>query len=437
MPGQTAEFTLKEFINLIKALELGNYIYQNQRYSLPDKQYIQLPFDVTVAFRKFDNSVNSDEFKFLYPKVQLRNFLSKLERSARDNYEDTASAESNHSEYLIGFLLNHDIRLKIDNETLSLAKVIDDVMPINYCIRHEGKYYLSARPAFDFLSEQWRGQQGYPDLQTLGLNWKNHVEKCEQERIAKEQAVLQKQKQAELERRHLEELRAQQALMRAAQTFDGMVLDFEKFSYVIEAFIKTGRIELGNTHQNWSTKPKLYQDVSNLICHFSQMVRAQGFLRPTPDQLSAAFVNMMKAVILTAKVEGPHQQASQQLIGFMLYHNFQLQHANQRFNISDIMMAEMSPADHLSLAQFGGRKFPFLFEEWQKNQCFPGRNDLEKVIAAEQEIQRLIQPNQTFSPFYQQRQAQSMQAFQNVVANNAFHRQSAMPVPTYTPRLVW
>ncbi len=137
---------------------------------------------------------------------------------------------------------------------------------------------------------------------------------------------------------------------------------------------------------------------------------------------------MMKAVILSAKIEGPQQFASQQLLGFMLYHNFQLQHGHQVFSIADIMRAELTQEDHFNLAHFGPRKLPFLFTQWQKNQCYPGRNDLEKVLVAEQELQRMSQPHRTYSPFYHQHQAALAQGYQRSMGNN--------PVPTAS-RLVW
>ncbi len=266
MPGdQRTELTLNEFINLMSALELGNYIYHNQRISLPGKQYKQLPFDVTVAFKKFNNAVNSEEFKFLDPLTELKNFLSKLTKAARQNYQDSACSECDHAEYLIGFLLDQDFYLKIDDETLSLKALIDNQLPRYYRVFHEGRYDISSTSKFDFQTERWRALQNYPSLQMLSAIWIKYLEKCEQERIAKEQATLQQQQLEEQERRHLEELKAQQALLRAMHTFEGIVLDLEKFSFVIEAFIKTGRIELGNINQHWSTKPKLYKDVSDLL----------------------------------------------------------------------------------------------------------------------------------------------------------------------------
>jgi hypothetical protein len=105
----------------------------------------------------------------------------------------------------------------------------------------------------------------------------------------------------------------------------------------------------------------------------------------------------MKTLIAKAKYQGNYLNASHQLLGFLLYHNFKINHQGELFRISDIVKAEMTNDDLYMLSQHGEAIFPFLNDEWRRSQGYPGKDLLEKVLTYNPLVQ------QTYLPGFQQR----------------------------------
>ncbi|MBI2791338.1 MAG: hypothetical protein HYX61_05220 [Gammaproteobacteria bacterium] len=402
--NKAVTLSLSEFVNVIKTLEIGQYIYQHQRDSSSTEEYIQLPFDVTCGFIKLDRSLHSPEWNFLKPKKEFDNFFHHLVRFARFNNGGYPTAEKAHAEYLLGFLLHHNIQIKIDDNIFSIEAALEKYQPPRYSRVYFYKGELispEVSPTYQFLSEQWRQDQSYPELEKLSQLWVAHIHSIEQERIAKEQAELAKRQQEEQERIAKEQLRAQYAAYKAAHFFEDNILDLKLFSLVLEGFIKTGRILLANDNNPWVNKPRLPADISALILQFSQLSRSPSNPFIPNNESTFAFIRMMKAIISTAKYQGNYLNASHQLLGFLLYHNFQINHQGQLFRISDIVQAEMTQEDYNLLSVYGEMLFPFLNGEWRQSQGYPGKDQLEKLLNDNQSYP--VQPQQTYLPGFQQR----------------------------------
>ncbi len=392
---QKCELSLAAFINIIESLELGGFIYHYKRAASTKNQYKQLPRNLTLAFKYLDNIVKNNHLNIIDPNDVLDDFLNTLVNCCLANYFLGRNSERQHAEYLLGFLLHNNVHLKSKGVSRSLADLIDAKLPRYHRIVIQGLRGSLPSPLFDFLSVQWRENQHYPDLNTLLAIWKK--ERLQHQEKQKDKILIDPSNES--------------------QSFKGLVLDFEKLSYALEGFVKTGKVELAKDDQPGTTRSTLSLEVSSLILRFSQIARSKGSASIASDTLPIAFVKMMKAIIFTAKYPNQQQFASQQLLGFMLYHNFQIRYGDQIFKISDIVNAEMTPEDSQALNLRGPQQFPFLLSDWQQIQCFPGKQDLERIISAELRNKPIVDSrpielhqeheasSPSFLPFYQQRAA--------------------------------
>ncbi len=259
--GQRVELSLKEFINLIKSLVLGGYVHHYQTPSTPGKRYKQLPQGLSILFQKLDMVVNQDELGVLDPHEALDNFVGKLTYCSVANYFGGANSETNHAETLLAILLHHRIQLKIKGRRYLLSDMITDYLPSRYrYVISGGPPHSPSKPAYRFLCEQWRQEQHFPDLATLREIWQSELEK---QRQAQRRSQQKEEQALKAQQERIEQI----AQLKAIHTFEGMVLDLEKFSYALEGFVKTGRVSLGNVQQVVNP-PQLCASVSNLMLRF-------------------------------------------------------------------------------------------------------------------------------------------------------------------------
>ncbi|MBS0286005.1 MAG: hypothetical protein JSR17_01830 [Proteobacteria bacterium] len=394
-----AQFKLKEFVNLIKSLDLNQVIRPHTTYST-DSSVDQLGFKLTCEFVKLDRSLNNEEWGFLDPNHQFKTFFNHLVNQAVANRFVGANAETAQAQKLLGFLLHHDIHITMDDEVISLKELTLQSMSR----RHR-------ELEFPFLSTPWCMNQNFPSLQAQSAVWIQYCSELEKQRIAQEHQVRTIQAMEEAELREQVETQHRIRAYRDLHFFDNVVLDMHKFSYVLESFLSYGRLDPFG--QNSGQKPMLSPEVTQGIMTFVHLVRQQGVLRATDMQVGAAFANLMKALIASAKVESQFQPAATHLLGFLMFHNFQFQYQNQYFRISDIFMSEMSQFDYVKLQSLGLACMPFLSQDWQQHQCYPGKRDLEA------QINLVFSSQQRYIPsYYANQQSTSIEVERQSVVQN-------------------
>lgn len=368
MPTDKNVLTLPEFVNLIKALELTNVIFQHQKVGKTNNKYKQLPNEVTNAFLKLDYSINSRDKHLYNTNEAFSNFMNQLVKFARFNSGRYPTTEKAHAEFLLGLLLHYKIEINFGTITHSISHIMCHKLSPMEQTRCHGRdmdsddYYYCK-----FLSEAWRESQPYPRIEAINDAWQSHLrqqeqasqEKLRQERVAAHQAVLQQQYLAQ----------------KAYHHFEGTVFNFEKFSYVLEGFIRSDLVRLAI--DNHLGKSALEMTTTQLILLFSNQARST-LTDFHQNEIGLTFVKLMKEIIAKAK---SNDKACGILLGFLLYHDFTLYHGNERFRISDIVKAEMTLQDKCAFQCFGESAFPFFNRNWQQAQNYPGRVDLEQVLA--------------------------------------------------------
>ncbi|MBS0290097.1 MAG: hypothetical protein JSS07_08710 [Proteobacteria bacterium] len=399
----TSQLTkLPELLNVIKSLEVSGYISKHSIDATNKMQYNQLPFDLSCSYVVFDNAINNPDFKSLDALEKFNLFLRDLAKFACLNYGETANAETNQAEFLLSFLLAQNFHLGIDNKIVALKTLIEANMPVWHRLESNGqKIQVRQIPEYDFLLKEKRDAMNLPDLNTLSVKWNAHLEN---ERKTKEAQEKMKLRQKQLMEQSLQDLEAFKAQLNAyvkGHYFSDMTMSFEKFTYALEGFAKLGNIQFANNP--FDSRAKLSPELMMLNDRFVQLARPRPF-RFLQAEDAKAFTLFMKTLIATAKVVSPYQAACDQLLGFMLYHNFQIQYQNQTFKISDIISAEISQQEFQRHLQTGKQYLPFLNADWRAMQKYPGKTDLEKALSVRPlQGQPIAQHQvQSFAPMFNQ-----------------------------------
>ncbi|MBN9288764.1 MAG: hypothetical protein J0H47_12645 [Gammaproteobacteria bacterium] len=381
MPTNKNVLTLPEFINLIKALELMGIVCQHQLRGRTNNEYIQLPQEVTIAFLKLDRSFNSADKHIYNSLTEFGNLMSRLVRFARFNNGNYPTSEKEHAEFLLGLLLHYNIHINFDSATYSIEDIMRNKLTVDERRRCHGNDMNSDDFYFcQFLSNSWRENQKYPTIEAVNNAWQKHLHQQEQARLES----LRQQQEAE----QLAALRQQYLAWKAYHHFEGTILNFEKFSYALEGFILHNFIQLTN-EVSFVKKPQLPLSTTQLLLLFSNQARSpQAAFHQ--QELAQTFIKLMKEIIANAKTG---DQACGVLLGFLLYHDFTLHYGNESFRISDIVKVEMTVQDLQRFQYFGENAFPFFSSKWQQAQTFPGRQEIEQVLASQSQI-----PQQHFLP---------------------------------------
>ncbi len=420
------KFSILELVNIMRSLELGGYVFQHQKdgtsYGI---EYFQLPWKVTISYLKLQASVQSEELKSYYqPEKELINFLEILTKYARFNHWYYPSAEKAHAEYLLGFLLQQDFTIVHDNVSYELNKMIYRFVPD---IEKQGKAHywfeegLIPPEPHDFLSESWREKQAYPPLQVLETIWHQHVAEIESK---KQQAALVAEQAAQRER----EQQKAYANWRETHFFDNNLLDYKNFSFVLEAVIKSGCINLfaeGPLSSPNQNKISLSLPLTQLLLNFSQSARnIQSGSLWSYQQAASNFERVLCELIASSKYDlSQHGESARQLVGFLLFHNFQIQHGNTQICMREIFFKQATWNEReLFLEGHHAHPCSFIYLEWQQQQNYPGKQALEIILQREQQ-QPVVSQNKTFLnafPNYQHNQSQpQLQPQSNQMINDA------------------
>tara|TARA_R110002110_G_scaffold415800_1_gene656276 strand:+ start:32119 stop:33411 length:1293 start_codon:yes stop_codon:yes gene_type:complete len=409
------QFTISEFVNIIRTLELAGYVFQYQRVNLSDDfDYVQLPSKVTIDYLKLQASVQSEELKTFYSPVNtLNNFISTLTRYARFHHWYYPSIEKSHAEYLLGFLLQQDLTIVHDGTVYELNEIINQLIP-DIEKQETAHYWFEERRVppepYDFLSESWRKKQEYPQLKALEIIWQQHATDIEYQ---KQQAVLIAEQKAQREQEEQEAY----AQWRKTHFFDDTILDYQGFSFVLEAIVKSGRISLfKNQELLFQNKLVLSLPLSILLLKFSQSARK---IQPSSlwyyQQVASNFELVLCELMACAKYDiGQYGDGARQLMGFLLFHNFCVQHGNKRLRMQEIFWEQATRYERALLLE-GPNAHPctFIYLEWQQQQNYPGKQALEIILQREQSM---VSQSKTFLnafPAYQyQSQLQTNQTNQ-------------------------
>lgn len=373
--------TLSQFVKIIRSLELEGYIRQHFTLTVPYRDTVQLPFEVTCAFGRLDHSLHDPRWRGMSvsPLKYFDDFLLQLVVHARSNAFNP-TVEDSHVEYLLGFLLHLDLQITHDNETRNFEESMFAQFPRSVASYIRWGHYPTKHPicvpaeGYDFLSADWRKTQNYPTIETLQECWLNLERKKIAEAEQQQQLVLLEQKKQQLER-EAEYNRRQQELAFINKHCFVDVLTLEQFSYVLEGFIKSGKIKLPYHGQFFNQDSILSTALATKIVQFSQLARQNIHLQ----NKSQAFIQLIKDIIAEAKAHSPARQAAQLLLGFLMYHNFQISDGYHVCKMREIYWLEANPVEKMHL-QAGQDSIPVSNPQWLQQQGFPGKDTLELLL---------------------------------------------------------
>ncbi|MCS5708948.1 hypothetical protein CC99x_008545 [Candidatus Berkiella cookevillensis] len=403
------EISPSQFVNIIKSLVQGKYLYHYWRSGDGEISYIQLPEIVSTHFRRLDLSLHSKKMSTYYDSNQeFDKFVGRLVNSARGNYWSPTS-EKAHAEYLLGFLLHNNFYIRLNETTLiSIEDLVYRKLP-----SYEADYFKTGshyrwhtvpNKKYDFLSSEWRAQQKYPNMDTVKQYWQQILTEKENKKIAKEQERQKKEQEYQL--------RQQQYQWELQHRFTHIVLDFRLFSYALEAYITL--IESREEHcMQDGNLPIASTSLRTLISQFTQYARTMDPNNPQHHQIVA---NMLDALMIhlmrEAKYESTlHGAYAKRLLGFLLHHNFKVNGFGKTYTMQEIFWHNSTEYEK-SLLQFSHSNHHLFFAlpGWQQNQNYPNKPELEYALHQSHQkqvlAQQMHQPN-TFLRAYQPMALQS------------------------------
>ncbi len=357
--------SLNEFINFIKALDTAGIVLQHQGnpFAQPNGS---LPFELTQEFLKFDSVMSQNNNPVGEHKKQFLKFIDCLIKFAINHNFYYRNAQTAQADYLTAFLLYNNIHISVDNELFSLREIMQARLPQGLTLPD---------------SAACVNGRAFPAIMDLSNHWVAHVQ-------AKQQQVIQ----------------AQWLAYRAIHSFDNIVLDLNYLSYAIEGFINTNKIQLCDDNGLLAQKPCLAPDLSQIMKQFVAMARSNVNSEQMHNQLGVIFSIMMKRLIAHAKSPSVYNHAAQQLLGFLLYHDFEIKYGSQQFRISQTVLAEMSEQDVKLWQEHGFQYMPFLSAHWLKNQGYPGKYDLEQLLSMSHSV-----PAKPVVPYFYQMSQRAQQ----------------------------
>lgn len=411
MFGPPVMLTLSQFVKIISALIHTNTICHHF-ISHDSKNIIQLPFEVTCAFKKLEKRFYDPTWCNMLtpPSEYFYEFLLHLVTFARSNWH-SPNAESNHAEFLLGFLLHTNMVIAFDEEN---SKHIKDLVFTQFPA-DEARYLLWGTPPFrrlilpaegyDFLSDAWQAAQQYPTIAQL-----NAVLLKKDDDDRKAALILQQER----EKQQQQELEAQKQL----QYFKILdchyflfPLSLADFSLVLEALYKTGRVQFPHPSPFVQKQTIIPYFLSLQIVQFAYLAR-QNHHRKEKTQ---GFLELMQNIIRSAKNAPEYREGCLFLLGFLLYHNIHVYDGERLYRIAELYYAEASPLEKQYL-QSGGDLLPVSNAEWQKQQCYPGRDILEFALNS---------TSFTFLPSFEMTKAEDLPVQSEVAFKNAFLHEPA------------
>lgn len=344
--GRSTEMPLEAMVHLIDSLIHSGQVYLHQINATSETEYVQLSEKVTIGYLKFKRAVEVKD-SYVDPFNEFNQFIRLLMNSAALNHWYHPNAEKAHAEYLIGFLLHHNIKLTYKNDTYLLNSLIwnkmssleKDVMTVDDPAQYPGHHYFfeahKVPPEYySFLSETWREAQNYPTIEMQYTAWQ-HLQ-------ATRAYEAELERQIELEKAAQE--RAYQQ-WRSEHYFDTVLMTYENFSYMIEGYVLSGGAGLLGA---WShnSRPSFSQvDTQNMLT-FSQIARANNLSGLEQLYLAWGFEVTLGSVFENAKYDlSTSGQAARLFTSFLLKYNIQVLHEGSITGMRDLYWKLSSPMD--------------------------------------------------------------------------------------------
>lgn len=340
--------TIHEFVNLLTGV---------QEFYRTNNGYPTYTDELSASFNTLNTAILTSITANVDLKMPFENVMTQLVRAAEANYGQFPTNLTNNAEYLLGLLLHHDIAVSLGDNT---CRISDAVL-----LLIENKHNLYGHRSMDlspnfyrFSIPEWQTQQNYPTMDVLHQAWQ-HFE---------QQQTLAVQQQ-------------QQQPQNPQSNYDQQTWSLSDFSYFIEGFFMTNRIQLHTSTDNRPNIPKLPENASKLLSEFTQLSRNNDF------HAYGSLVGLIQNLVTQAK---RLNAASRQLIGFLLHHKFQLQHNLHQIDLNTLLQSEFG-VQGLLTPQRPERIYPFLDPDWRIQQEYPSKADLETRVRLAQHMSQVPQ----------------------------------------------
>lgn len=382
--GLPREIRLENVANLIDSLIYSGHVFLHQRLGLLGEQYHQLPFKVTIAYLKYKQTTEQcDNLQAMCEKFD--EFISTLKSTAASHHGRYPDAEKAHAEYLLGFLLEHNLTITWQNGSKSLSEwIINKLSPLESKVMDVSKYaypgphynfeaHLVPNTYYDFLSKEWRQQQNYPTIETV-------AQVCQT--MLNEREELKKRAELEQAAQKAQELARQQ--WREQHLFENVLLDYKLFSYVLEGYVLTGRI--GTTPSTvFNFAPKLSAFNSSLIHEFSRQARNPVQTMHQQLHLQSQLNCTLQAIFASARYDFSREgDAARLLSGFLLVQNIHVTHLGMQVTMRDMYWCLANPMEQQAMAldQLGHPNDESFLQALREIPQ-PTKKDLESVLSRE------------------------------------------------------
>lgn len=394
------EISPSQFVNVIKSLIKGKYVYDYWRAGDSKTSYIQLPEAVSTNLTKLNLSLHSKKMKAYYnANNEFDSFVTSLVKYARANYWYPHS-EKEHAQYLLGFLLHNNFQIRLNEHTLiSMEDLVYDKLP-----SHESHYFKTGSyykwqvvpdKTYDFLSPEWRALQQYPNMDTVAQHWQQIVSERNHRKTLKAQ---EKQK-----RDQEYQLRQQQYYWELQHRFNHIVLDFRLFSYALEGYISF-MAKHEEHHMQEDSSPVASATLIALTSQFSHHARTMDPNHPQHQEIVAKMLDAFLYHLMNeAKYDHTaHGNYAKKLLGFLLYHNFQVSGFGKKHSMQDFFWNNSSDYEKFLLRLGNPQHLFFASSAWQQTQHYPDKQDLENTLSQKQLLQTQMSNQQnTFLRAYQ------------------------------------
>ncbi len=348
MPRSSTQFSVQEFVTFVNEMEENQLFAHFYKHPTEELVYIQLPNGVSKAFSGLERNVDH----YMLTKTFLRRFCDELQSAvSRDYHSKLASVETQHAKQLFAFLVYKDITVVKDDEIYSFKEQA-----------RQGKFHDLQHDAY-----KWLNKHNAPHLKSfenLLLRFINKTIEAQNREKAHQEKIQQD---------------AMQTLSNyLTYTFEYNTLNLEALSHAIDGYISQNSIELFSNNTA-SFRPMLADETSSLLNNFKNFAQYKGLYVLTQDEVFEAFIKMINSLLHFSSFANPHQLASQKLVGFMMYHNFQIEYQEHRFRFSEL----------LTLGNVGLH----ISQEWLSQQEYPNKAELENAINMKQDQKRSFLTN--------------------------------------------
>jgi hypothetical protein len=142
---------------------------------------------------------------------------------------------------------------------------------------------------------------------------------------------------------------------------------------------------------------------------FAHLVREPGY----DKEKVRFFLELMKEIISGAKCVHEYREGCLFLLGFLLYHNIHVFDGERLYRMAHLYYTEASYSERQYLNQ-GRDLLPVSNAEWQKEQCYPGRDLLELC---------LLSTSYVFLPSFKTKEIETLQT-ETMLKNDVSHHPS-------------